>query len=89
VAYLRHFGEGVFTCNVGLYYGTGWPSGTDGLVCLWCWLPNDSPTSSPVFTSTEACVAHLQEHVAAGHVIPDLDGTIAELWADDAENFPP
>lgn len=39
------------------------------------------------YDSTEAMITHLEEHRAAGHGFPEE--TIAELRADDAENFPP
>lgn len=38
------------------------------------------------YRSTQAMVDHLAEHRTAGHDVPDIE---AELWADDADNFPP
>src|SRR5688572_16988801 len=39
------------------------------------------------FGSTDAMIAHLAEHRAAGHDVPD--GIEDDLRADDTENFPP
>jgi len=52
------------------------------LACCGCHLGDDW-----YFGSTEAMVAHLAEHRAAGHDVPD--GLEDALRADDAENFPP
>ncbi len=38
------------------------------------------------FHDTQGMVDHLALHRIAGHVVPD--GLEAELWADDARNFP-
>lgn len=51
------------------------------LCCCGCAL---DPTSFHADT-TEAMVEHLAEHRARGHRVPPIE---AELWADDAENFP-
>lgn len=65
------------------------PDGPDGppvLECCGCILTafRDRPAQ---FGSTEEMVAHVQEHIAAGHDVPD--DLIDDLRADDAENFPP
>lgn len=39
------------------------------------------------FHSTADMVAHLREHIAAGHDVPAW--VIPQIEADDAENFPP
>lgn len=38
-----------------------------------------------LFDSTAGMVAHLDAHRKAGHYVPPIE---AELWEDDAENFP-
>lgn len=38
------------------------------------------------YHSTADMVKHLQEHIAAGHFVPDY--VIPALWEDDKENFP-
>lgn len=52
------------------------------LACCGCWLGDDW-----YFDSTKAMIAHLAEHRAAGHDVPD--GIEDSLREDDAENFPP
>lgn len=51
------------------------------LECCGCWLGDQWD-----YGSTQEMVDHLAEHRAAGHDVPE--GIEAELWADDAENFP-
>lgn len=52
------------------------------LSCCGCWLGDEWN-----FTSTDAMIAHIQEHRKAGHDVPDnLEDA---LRADDEENFPP
>lgn len=53
------------------------------LDCCGCWLGDDCFEAH----STQEMVDHLGAHVAAGHGVPD--SVIPDLWADDAENFPP
>lgn len=43
------------------------------------------PIIETEFDSTAAMVAHLREHIAAGHHVPDY--VIPAIEADDAENF--
>ena len=52
------------------------------LECCGCWLGNKW-----CFDSTEAMIAHLAEHRAAGHDVPA--GLEDALRLDDAANFPP
>lgn len=55
---------------------------TGRLACCGC-----SLTDAWYFDSTDAMIAHLAEHRAAGHDMPsEIE---AELRADDGENFPP
>lgn len=51
---------------------------------------NNCALTPPRFdtTSTEAMISHLEAHRAAGHAVPFWDEVVAELRADDAENFP-
>jgi len=42
---------------------------TAGLECCGCAL--EDATAVPVFESNVAMIAHLERHVAAGHVVPD------------------
>lgn len=92
MSYAR-FGEGdvyVFMSNV-------------GLECCGCWLQDrewvEDETAffrgyfrsigeivETTFDSTWGMIAHLDRHRAAGHHVPR--GVDADLWRDDAENFP-
>lgn len=49
------------------------------LCCCWCRLSDDWE-----HPSTDAMIAHLREHIAAGHYVPD--DVIPELEADRQEN---
>lgn len=55
------------------------------LACCGCILESESSLSW-FYDSTAAMVAHLAEHRAAGHAIPD--DLEADLLEDDADNFP-
>lgn len=54
------------------------------LECCWCDLIRDAACFEA--RSTAEMVEHLRKHEEAGDVVPP--GVIAELEADDAENFP-
>lgn len=57
------------------------------LECCACFLGEREPWGSFQAKSTQEMVDHLEKHTAAGHFIPGH--VVPDLWADDAENFPP
>lgn len=63
-------------CNVYVFISN------DALECCSCWLQNPSGTYNAM--STAEMIAHLDEHRAAGHQVPDW--TYEGLREDQAEN---
>jgi hypothetical protein len=74
-------------CDVYVFMSVGDRHHPGGwLECCWCHLqPGEEIVSTRQFT-TAGMAAHLDDHVAAGHQVPD--DVIPRLWADDGENFP-
>ncbi len=80
-----HAGTGAIPrCDVYVY------ASDDELLCSNCWLESLAQTGRHHFSaaSTQDMIDHLNQHRAVGHAVPWFDETVAELWADDAENFP-
>jgi hypothetical protein len=70
--------------DVYIYFSVG-----DYLTCCGCAFTQkgeDGKWRDPRCFSTQEMVDHLLDHEAADHVVPP--GLVAELWEDDAENFP-